>query len=408
MSKTEQAAGARLPRALPTWRFDLIQRWLTDQAPQCRDVAEMLAELAQQLLAAGLPLWRFTLHVGTLHPQFRGYSYEWRAEWGELRVVARPHGVQSSAGYQQSPIAVIHAGATEIRRRLDHPAEPDFPILVELREAGAVEYVAMPLRAAIFAQGRPHCLTISSDRPGGFTDGELAQFRSLVPTLGVVVDLMVFQQTARTVLATYLGAGTGDRVLDGQIQRGDCDPVPAAIWMCDLRNFTATADMLPAGDVIALLNDYFERVAEPVHRHGGEVLKFIGDGMLAVFRVAARRGPPDACNAAYDAAVDALAAIDAGNVERVADGKPPHGIGLALHLGEVQYGNIGAATRLDFTVIGPAVNLTSRIEGLCKPLGRRLLLSADFATACDRPLRSLGAHAVRGLANPIEIFEPRQ
>jgi adenylate cyclase len=207
-----------------------------------------------------------------------------------------------------------------------------------------------------------------------------------------------------TLLSVYLGPEAGSRVLAGSVRRGDGKTIAAAIWLCDMRGFTRISETLPADEVIQLLNDYFETMAGPVTDHGGEVLKFIGDAMLAIFPIADDLDRDRACRIALVAAEEALARLDAVNAARCERGQPEIGVGLGLHTGAVMYGNIGAPERLDFTVIGPAVNLTARIEDLCRPLGRRLLASERFASPCGSELVSLGFHRLRGLAEPQEIF----
>ena len=201
-------------------------------------------------------------------------------------------------------------------------------------------------------------------------------------------------------METYLGRDAARRVLTGQIKRGRGKRICAAILLSDLRDFTAMSDRLPAGEVIALLNDYFDIMATQVHEHGGEVLKFIGDGMLAVFNVGGSL-PDAACCQSMHAAIEAVRALTALNLDRTEKLE----VGIALHLGDVVYGNIGAADRLDFTVIGPAVNEAARIEGLCRDLDRRILISASFAHGCGcTPLVSLGRHRLRGVGEAQEIF----
>jgi adenylate cyclase len=247
-------------------------------------------------------------------------------------------------------------------------------------------------------------VTWASDRPGGFSAAELQHLDALLPALELVLEARTVRRIATTVLDTYVGHAAGERILRGEIRRGDSATSHVPLWYCDLRGFTALCETLPYDELLALLDAYFERVTAPVAAHGGEVLKFIGDSVLAIFP--AREGPScrAACRSALAAAEEALAGMAGLNRERTAAGKPALEIGLALHVGEVVYGNVGTPERLDFTVIGPAVNLTYRLEKLCRPLGRTLLLSRDFARGCGRPLLSLGYHRLYGVTEPQEVF----
>jgi adenylate cyclase len=209
---------------------------------------------------------------------------------------------------------------------------------------------------------------------------------------------------AGMLLEVYLGRNAGRRVLEGRVKRGDVDSIAAALWYCDLRGFTEMSEELPPDEVVLLLNEYFDCMSGPVHRHGGEVLKFIGDAILAIFPIQDDLDRDRACLTALKAAQEALADLAALNARRRGEKRPPLEVGIALHAGTVMYGNVGAADRLDFTVTGPAVNLVSRIETLCRDLGYPLLASARFASPCGSVLRSIGMHRMRGLSAPVEIF----
>jgi len=224
-----------------------------------------------------------------------------------------------------------------------------------------------------------------------------------MPALAAVADARVTQRMAGTLLDIYLGRTIGPRVLDGEIRRGYGERIRAILMATDLRGFTSLSDRLPGEELIELLDDYFEAVTQPVQSEGGEVLKFIGDGVLAIFALGAR-SEAEATGAALDAAQASLRRLDVLNRERAVRSRAQLRVGIGMHLGEVFYGNVGATDRLDFTVIGPAVNLTSRLEGLTKRLERPIVVSDDFARACKRPLSSLGFHPVRGLSEPAEVF----
>jgi class 3 adenylate cyclase len=254
-----------------------------------------------------------------------------------------------------------------------------------------------------FSDGARHRLGCASDRPDGFDRAQRALLRRVAGLLAAPLEMVVTRQTAATLLATYLGRRSGARVLAGAIQRGDGETIHAVLWYSDLRDFTALSESLPRDRVIALLNAHFERLAAPIKAFGGEVLKFMGDGLLAIFPTEPG-GAAQACDQALRAARGARAGMAALNSERMAGGESPLAFGLALHLGDVMHGNIGAPDRLDFTVIGPAVNFVSRLEALCKDLERPVLVSAEFAAACLEALEPVGSYPLPGITQPAEVF----
>jgi len=310
----------------------------------------------------------------------------------------RRHGVERSSDFRNSPVKVLGQGAASVRRRLDLPSSRlDFPILRDLADQGATDYVAMALR---FTSGRMGFVSWVCDRPGGFSGEELALLDGLVPFISLRLELESSYRMSQSLMETYLGADAARRVLAGQVKRGRGQRIRAAILLSDLRGFTAMADQLPAAQVIAQLNDFFDILTSQVHKHAGEVLKFIGDGMLAVFNVDGSSRGTACCQAAH-AAIGALKTMAARNRRR----RLPLQAGIALHLGDVVYGNIGAVSRLDFTVIGAAVNEAARIEGLCRSLDKPILASASFAESCTCvPLVSLGRQSLRGIRQPQEVF----
>jgi adenylate cyclase len=251
-------------------------------------------------------------------------------------------------------------------------------------------------------------ISAATRQPGGFTTNELALIDALTPYMARLTDIQALHYLSTTLLETYVGTDAGRRIMIGNIRRGSVETIRAVIWLCDLRDFTRLSDTLPSGDLVALLNDYFDCVGPPVRERGGEILKFIGDAMLAIFRFDDEGSRSAACRNALDAANEALGLVDDLNARRAETGADPIGVGIALHLGDVLYGNIGAADRLDFTVIGPAVNLAARIEGLCRPLGERVLMSDAFAKASGGAHRSLGSHELKGVETAQTVFAPAE
>ena len=375
--------------------------WLLRVGRLAENADELLGGLCDLLVASGIPLERVGLHGRMLHPQVAGVRLLWRRGIGAEETRYGYDMVESGA-YEKSPLYIAYTTGELVRRRLTGPAaDDDFPILAELRAEGFTDYVVAPLE---LAGGRRQAVSWATSHPDGFSDAHIATIVGLLPALAACTESRSLRGMLKGLLSIYLGPQAGSRVLAGTIRRGEGQTIAAAIWLCDLRDFTGLSETLPSAEVIQLLNDYFELMAGPVSDHGGEVLKFIGDAMLAIFPIQDDLDRDRACRTALRAAEEALERLAASNAARRAKGEREIELGLALHTGPVMYGNIGAPERLDFTVIGPAVNLTARIAGLCRPLGRQLLTSARFASPCGSQLVSLGRHPLRGLAQPQEVF----
>ncbi len=373
--------------------------WLIAEARQLPDGQALLSELSVRLVQSGLPLARASFHIRTLHPQLFGIGIYWQRDVGQIRVFRAERGIERTDQFLRSPMRVLFEGAGAVRQRLDLPeTEFAFPLFEELRQQGLTDYVALPIT---FTDGKIHGTAWVSDHPGGFASEDLVQIEDLLPLFGALLEVHFNRYVAVTLLDTYVGHRAGERILEGQITRGSGETVSAAIWYCDLRGFTALSERLGRDALLACLNDYFDAMAGAVEAHDGEILKFIGDAMLAIFPLAEE----DACQRALHAALDARAKMAALNARRSERGDETLGFGIALHAGEVMYGNIGSARRLDFTIIGPAVNLATRIESLCRTLGRDLLISDRFAYYfLGYELHSLGRHHLAGIARPVEVF----
>ena len=379
-----------------------VAAWLVGPARRIATSLELLDELGWRLVSAGAPLARITFHLPTLHPQYYGIGGRWSRIQGRTEEMLVGHAVRYSDAFLDSPIRRLIETGERIRRRLDTPdAVLDFPILTEIKAEGITEYVAVALE---LSTGRRIGITLSTDRAGGFRDDELASLATLGPYLAPLLEIQIGRQITSNVLAAYLGQQIGERVLAGDILRGRGETIRAIVWLCDLRGFTRLSDHLPGPQVIAILNAYFERVVRELHSRKGEVLKFMGDGLLAIFAVADAAFAPDAATQALAAAEAAIAAVDALEGDPVLEGEPAPRMCVSIHFGDVFYGNIGASDRLDFTTIGPAVNLLARLDQLSKTLQRRILVTGEFADVCPRPLQSLGSHVMRGLSEPHEIF----
>lgn len=377
-----------------------IANWILGAADRGESDVKFLDELCWRLVGDGIPLARATLHFGTLHPLIAGLAVRWSRTRSVTEEIHITHGADTTEEYLHSPIRATIERGENFRRRLDgHDAE--YPLLAEIHAAGGTEYVAIPLNRFL---DRWPVVTWTSDRPGGFAEAHLAALESVVPALAAIVDSRAARRVSADLLGTYLGPEVSRRVLAGHVRRGEGVALNAVIMATDLRGFTALSDRLDGAEMIALLDDYFDAIASPIHERQGEVLKFIGDGVLAIFPTGEEGDFTTTTARALDAATAGLARLGAINAGRREAGRPDILVGIGLHLGEVIYGNVGAADRLDFTVIGPAVNLAARLEGLTKRVMRPLVTSQAFAAACPRSLVSLGFHPVRGFNEPEEVF----
>jgi adenylate cyclase len=378
-----------------------VVAWLVDGARSARQPQDVLAELCDRLLACGLSLHRVAVFVRTLHPDVMGRRFLWRAGAG-VAVTEAAYEVMETDTYLRSPVPVVFATAAPIRRRIEAPDCPhDYQIVEEMRAEGVTDYLIQPLE---FTNGEVHAISWTTQRPGGFTDEDIAAFEAIRRPVARLAEVYGLRRLATTLLGTYVGRDAGERILQGQIRRGDIERIDAVILVSDLRDFTGLSNRLPGEAVIGLLNNYFDCLVPAIGAHGGEVLKFVGDGLLGIFPVA--DDPRESCRCALAAAAKARAALGEANAERAAHGEPEQRFGMALHLGEVLYGNIGSSGRLDFTTIGPAVNLTARLETLARDLGRDLVASAAFARHSPAPLHLLGTFRLRGFQTPEEVFAP--
>jgi adenylate cyclase len=380
---------------------DDIVHWLTNGTREERFIDNIFAELCLRLQRAGIPVKRATLHFLIHHPQWLGARMVWADGMREAEIARVDYDVRGRSEYIGSPANEIHEGAAEVREKLER--DPSLgrkhAIYDEMRASGLTDYVAWPLYHTL---GKRHLVTFATDRPGGFDDAHIERLKKLVPLLALVSEIRIKNRLARTLLETYVGSHAGEMVLAGATRRGSGTTVRAAIMICDLRDFTRISDNWPRDDVIDLLNSYFDALSEPIARHGGEILKFIGDGLLAIFPLTQQSACADLLHAVAEAR-QALAALSENNG---ATGRAPLDYGIGVHVGDVMYGNIGSRTRLDFTVIGPAVNMASRLEALTKQLGRKVLLSRTFADLVqgEFDLERVGEHPVRGFNEPIELF----
>lgn len=360
------------------------------------DVGDLLETLWTRLREGGLPIERSTVALRTLHPEIVGLGYVWQA--GQpIQRNQHAHGEFSLPRFLRSPFFYIFDGKGPLRVRLEGTAPLPFPVLDDLRARGMTDYLGLPLT---FTTGQVHAITFATGAPGGFSDEQVRFLEEVSRALAVAVEARETRRVARTLLDAYVGPRAGAAVLEGRIRRGDVEMIDAVVLSCDLRGFTALNLEMSPPEVVALLNEYFERVCGPIEHAGGEVVKFMGDGLLSTVPIDVW-GSARACELALDAARAGLSAL-AGH-RFGASGRTLR-MGVALHLGQIAFGNLGSPTRLDFTVIGSTVNLASRLAGLCSRLDRPLLVSRAFAQQMPDAAESLGVHQIRGLPEPEEVF----
>ena len=378
-----------------------VVHWLTNDTRDERFIDNIFAELCVRLQRAGIPVKRATLHVLIHHPQWLGARIIWADGMREAELARVDYDVRERSEYIGSPANELQNGATEVREKFerDRSLGRQHAVYDEMREKGLTDYVAWPLYHTL---GKRHMVTFATDRPGGFEDAHIAALLKLLPVLALVSEIRIKNRLARTLLETYVGSHAAELILAGATRRGSGTTVRAAIMICDLREFTRISDNWPRDDVIDLLNGYFDAMSEPIARHGGEILKFVGDGLLAIFPLS----QPSACANLLHAVAEARQAMIALNEKNGETGRAPLNYGIGVHVGDVMYGNIGSRSRLDFTVIGPAVNMASRLETLTKQLGRTVLLSRAFADFVEGEfdLERVGEYPVRGFNDPIELF----
>ncbi|OWV78031.1 adenylate cyclase [Rhizobium sp. R634] len=355
------------------------------------------------MIAAGFPIWRASIRMPSLHPMYRGVSANF-SRGGVTIIETAEHGSETERNFEQTPIFyLLNRGEKTGRWNLAKGEGLHYTELHEFALDGGTDHVIsifeFPKEVALRGLG----FSLTSDAPDGFSDEQLAAIQALFPALGLAAYRVATSKTASDILAVYTGARTSARILAGETRRGTGGSINAAILLADLRNFTALTEVYQPGEIVGFLNDHFELIDRHVEENSGEILKFMGDSVLAIFPTDAD-DPQTACLAALASARSLLKANEELNRERTLIGGPDIGVDVVLHLGEVFYGNVGAKGRLDFTVIGKAVNEASRLEKLCGMLEQHLLMSESFATTCAVPCEYLGSFDLRGVSKKAEVF----
>jgi adenylate cyclase len=374
--------------------------WLMDGARSARTPMALLSQTCERLVDAGLPLWRVGAFVQTLHPDAFGRSFVWRPG-AEVVVGTIDFDMPESPEFTRNPLAILYSSGHEVRYRLDDPESRRFPFFDEMRAEGVTDYIALPL---VFTDGTTHASSWTTKAPDGFTDEQLEALRKIVAPFARLGEIFAWRRTAATLLDTYVGNRAGERILAGEIRRGHAETMQAAIWLSDLRGFTALSDRLAPEIVVDILNQYFDCQVPAIRKHGGEILKFMGDGLLAVFPIAKDGGNlGEVCGRVLDAAREARVKVDAMHYPS-GDATERFRFGVALHIGGILFGNIGGSSRLDFTCIGPAVNLAARLEKLASRLHRTVVASAAFAGVCASGWTDLGEFPIAGFSRAQRVY----
>jgi adenylate cyclase len=397
---------------MKTTDVERITDWIVRRGLEGAQEADLLREFCEKCNKADSPIDRALVVIDTLHPVHEGTVFRWRnddVEENAATSYGRTTEGEAADSWRRSPFYhLLQSGGEELRRRIGFGEPADFPSIEEMKELGHTDYVVFVRRFASDATiGEMDCVysSWSTRNPEGFSDADIMALRRLAPALGLAIKSAALAKVASTLVEVYLGRDAGRRVLEGRIQRGVADRIEAALWFSDLRSFTTITDTAPPGEIIPLLNDYAEAVITSIHEAGGDVLKLIGDGTLALFRA---DDPSEACRHALRAEELLRTRVKELNEKRRAEERPITSVYLGLHIGEVFYGNIGSTDRLDFTVVGPAVNETSRIASMCRSVDRPMLVSSTFAdclTSAERArLVSVGRFALRGVGQAKELF----
>lgn len=415
LSSQKRASDPTARDANVTLEFDdPICRWILERGLAGDSVQDLLSGFCERAVEQGLPLMRCFLGLRMLNPLYRGYAFVWRREQDGLVRENHLREQGTRIEFIRSPFYyMFENGLDTLRQRLDQHAEPDFDIYADFRAEGATDYF---VRINQYGHGnRPGTgndadtgmlFSATTDQPGGFTDQQLERLGEQLQVLALAARSASTYETAVDVLGAYIGKDAGQRVMDGDIDRGNLHTIRAVILIADLRGFTRLSESISRVELGEILDKYLEAMVGPVETYDGEVLKFLGDGLLAVFEIKDGEAH-NSCRRGTGAAAEMLQSISQLNKRRTELGLATMDLDVAVHVGDVLYGNVGAPGRLDFTVIGPAVNETSRIEQTCDEVGVNALFSDDFyknATVCRAALRSVGKHQMRDLEGARELY----
>ncbi len=383
--------------------------WLLSEAWDATTSRELTHRFIKQLKVQGMRIVHINVAIRTLHPLLAAISYRWAKGETEITRFEASHDLMGSDQFLNSPLKPVFQGVGGVRRRIDAASVAEYAFLGELEALGATDYVAMPMR---FSDGQINAVTLATDAPDGFSVENLGYIHEILPMLSRLYEVHAKERSAATLMRTFMGAHTGERVLNGKIKRGDGEDIHAVIWFSDLRNSTPLAESMSRADFLDYLNKFFDGMAGAVVDNDGEILRFIGDAVLAIFPIensdmtswGACQRVEMACERAVSAAKSAIAAIAETNLAQQAAGAPEVKFGIGIHIGDLTYGNIGIPERLEFTVVGAAANEAARIEAMTKELNVPVLISSAFANSYKGDLVSVGRHHLRGVEHERELF----
>ena len=379
---------------------DLIT-WLADGARSAVRTDLFMTETCERIVVAGIPLFRVGVFVSTLHPSLMGRGFIWRAGAG-VTLGSMAHGEDEGDEFLLSPLFRVFNEGIEVRHRIGGIENGNVPFLADMHNEGSTDYIALPLH---MSGGDTQASSWTTRDPDGFSDAQLDGLRRMMPALTRMIEIHLLRHMGAGLLDNYVGARAGARILAGQIRRGHTETMRAVIWLSDLRGFTALSDRLQPENVVDILNRYFDCQVPAILEHGGEVLKFMGDGLLAVFPVAEDEEDLTAvCARVLEAARVSRAAVAQLRWAGTNLTEEQFRFGLALHVGKVLYGNIGGGDRLDFTCIGPAVNLAARLEKIAGKLSRTVVASSAFADASRTEWTDLGEFPIAGFARAERVY----
>ncbi|MBO0344764.1 adenylate/guanylate cyclase domain-containing protein [Roseibium limicola] len=380
-----------------------VVQWLYGEALGKQDTLALIESLAERLRAGNVPVDRATTGIMILHPSVRAEAAVWTSD-GTHELRRYMQNEQLDESYHNSPLKIVYEEGLSVRRRITAQKEDgEFGIIPDLRKEGYTDYIVLPMP---FSDGSIKSISYATKAPGGFSSTHLAVFDSIIRPLALVCEMSTLRRTAQTLLDTYVGPRAGNRVLHGTIKRGEGEWISAVVSFADLRGFTKLSNELPPDKLIAFLNHYFGAMTDAVEAHGGEVLKYIGDEVMAIFPYGDGTDPQEAAMRALKAARETTAAIQDINTNNCCVETPDMRVGIALHAGDVFFGNVGSENRLDFTVIGPTVNLAARIAELAKDLDADILVSDTIADLMGCRAGLYGRYQVKGFDDPVSVFAP--
>jgi adenylate cyclase len=388
---------------IPPCSAQAIIDWVFAEGRLIERINEFVYQLAHQMNHNGASIDRLMVALQTLNPQLAATSETWEKSTDRVTPVNASHGIRDTERYIGSPLQVIFETRKRVHQPLNKLPEDAHRAYTELAENGYTDYLALPVLFGEAAEPGA-AIIICTRRESGFSTADIESFRRIRDYVAPVIEVHSLRYLSRSLMNTYVGKRTGEKVLAGMIKRGDADVIKAALWFSDLRDFTHLTETLTAKQVLEMLNEYFEFVSAAVSARGGEILRFIGDAMLIVFPIDDNMCQQTACNAAIDAAIDAQSTLASINHQRRRHRLPEIQFGVGLNVGEVIYGNVGAPDRLDFTVMGPAVNRTARLESLTKELDCNILFSQKFAESIETPNEYLGQYQMKGIAEPQAVY----